>query len=48
MLNDIKKAPLGKGDDPELRKFEIYFIAITGEEYYESAPLQGFGEMMSP
>ena len=48
MLNDAKSAAPGKNDNPDLRKYEIYYIAITGEEFYESESSRALGEILSP
>jgi hypothetical protein len=48
MLNDAKSAAPGKNDDSNLGKYEVYFIAITGEEFYESESSRALGEVLSP
>jgi hypothetical protein len=48
LLNAIKMTPLGKDNDPALRNFRIYFLAITGQEIYRPATWFGFGDLLSP
>jgi hypothetical protein len=46
LLNDMKKQPSTMDTDDA--NFEIYFIAITSDEYYPDLTWQGLAEILSP